>query len=909
MDKIHVKFIIDRAMTNLTSIEKLSSGARFYRVDLHIHSYGASHDVKDKTMTPEAIVDSAISEGLEVISITDHNEISNVEKALVAAKGKNLLVIPGVELSTPQGHLLCYLPDLQSLQSFHGKLDIADRGTNTSHCKNSILDCLKHLKGLGGFAVLAHVDGDAGFEKVVTGGATPHKKDVICDMQLLGIEVLTSSSDVFYSDVDTNSDRVSIAKERIKRLELGESQFLARVLNSDAHALKMVGKNAKGDKKVTRVKMESPSFEALRIGFIDADARIRIEEEIPAMVPHVVGIAAQGGFLDGLVIHFSQNLNCIIGGRGTGKSTTFEGVRCLIAGAELTDTVDSEVWPDELHLFWKDQAGQIHELRRPIHGEIVNVTDPHQGPVAFDIESYSQGETTKISRAAKDDPVALLTYLDRFTDIRTFEEQEDTCRDTLLDLWTQIEDARKKVARIPDCVRDLDTKTKQLTALSDADAEQIIKLQRALEEERGFRALILEKVSAIEDNIECVDCSEETDELAAIAKPEDLSVGKIEYQKIVKKVEAFASDISTLKEKSLEKFSSFKDAVGKDLQVWKEKDEATERNIEAQKKKLSAKGVRLDMAFIKRLTEDEAKLKKELAALKKWEVHLKKLEKQYAAASKARWSAREKVAMKRVGYAKIANSTLSSVLKDLTVSLKFITSAYSPAAEDQIVSAMGWRTSKVPKAALLIEKLTIPKLIESIDKKDYKAIQSVKTNEGVAIFNAEDAKAVIDKLADPSVKFAIERSQVFDLPKLTISGKVKQGDGSIKTLVKDFSKLSLGQQQSVLLALMLSANSNAPLIIDQPEDHLDSEFIYRTLVPVLRQAKERRQVIVVTHNPNIAVLGDAEQIIVLKSTSEKGSIISQGSIDNESTADATCSVLEGAKEAFNRRAVMYRVFK
>ena len=106
---------------------------------------------------------------------------------------------------------------------------------------------------------------------------------------------------------------------------------------------------------------------------------------------------------------------------------------------------------------------------------------------------------------------------------------------------------------------------------------------------------------------------------------------------------------------------------------------------------------------------------------------------------------------------------------------------------------------------------------------------------------------------------------------------------------------------------MLSSKSNAPLIIDQPEDNLDGEFIYHSLVPVLRLAKERRQVIIVTHNANIAVLGDAEQIVVLKSTSEKGIIISRGSIDDPTTREADCSILEGAKEAFQRQAKIYGV--
>ena len=108
-----------------------------------------------------------------------------------------------------------------------------------------------------------------------------------------------------------------------------------------------------------------------------------------------------------------------------------------------------------------------------------------------------------------------------------------------------------------------------------------------------------------------------------------------------------------------------------------------------------------------------------------------------------------------------------------------------------------------------------------------------------------------------------------------------------------------------MLALVLSSDSSDPLIIDQPEDNLDGEFIYSSLVPVLRPAKERRQIVIVTHNPNIAVLGDAEQIIVLKSQSDRGIITARGSIDDPETRDAACNILEGAREAFLRRAKIY----
>ena len=152
-------------MPTLAQITANPRGARFYRADLHIHSYGASHDVTDASTIPVAIIQAAKADGLAVISITDHNEINNLEAAIATSKDSDVLLIPGVELSTPQGHLLCYLPNLDALQKFYGRLEIVERGTHNSRCQNALLDCLGHLGQLGGFGILAHVDGDAGFER------------------------------------------------------------------------------------------------------------------------------------------------------------------------------------------------------------------------------------------------------------------------------------------------------------------------------------------------------------------------------------------------------------------------------------------------------------------------------------------------------------------------------------------------------------------------------------------------------------------------------------------------------------------------------------------------------------------------------------------------------------------------
>jgi len=177
----------------------------------------------------------------------------------------------------------------------------------------------------------------------------------------------------------------------------------------------------------------------------------------------------------------------------------------------------------------------------------------------------------------------------------------------------------------------------------------------------------------------------------------------------------------------------------------------------------------------------------------------------------------------------------------------------------------------------------------------------------VDVFKRDEAQTIVDRLADPPVRFALERATLHDLPRLRVSRAVPDGKGGKRYIIREFAKLSLGQQQSVLLALMLSSDSERPLIIDQPEDNLDGEFIYTTLVPVLRRAKERCQVIIVTHNPNVAVLGDAEQIVVLKAMNDRGQIVACGSIDHPQTRDAACAILEGAREAFLRRAKTYGI--
>lgn len=121
----------------------------------------------------------------------------------------------------------------------------------------------------------------------------------------------------------------------------------------------------------------------------------------------------------------------------------------------------------------------------------------------------------------------------------------------------------------------------------------------------------------------------------------------------------------------------------------------------------------------------------------------------------------------------------------------------------------------------------------------------------------------------------------------------------------DRNKLSFGQKTvGALLLIMHGATELGdmiPLIIDQPEDDLDNSYIYHMLVKQFCTVKETKQLLIATHNPNIPVCGESENIIVLASDGHNGWIECYGSIDLSSISKAVLRILEGDFDAFRRR--------
>lgn len=117
---------------------------------------------------------------------------------------------------------------------------------------------------------------------------------------------------------------------------------------------------------------------------------------------------------------------------------------------------------------------------------------------------------------------------------------------------------------------------------------------------------------------------------------------------------------------------------------------------------------------------------------------------------------------------------------------------------------------------------------------------------------------------------------------------------------KSLQQGSPGQQAAALLAFILG-HGKEPIIIDQPEDDLDNALIYELLVRRLREVKQQRQVIVVTHNPNIVVNGNAELVLSLKAQTGQTRIGCSGGLQDQPVRDEICRVMEGGREALERR--------
>lgn len=138
------------------------AGSRFWKTDLHIHT-PISECFSDSFITPEQLVEAVLAAGLEVIGITDHNTVQGVPEMSEIAAERGLVLFPGVELTTKQGHVLAIFErntDLEMLRQFLRQVGIGEEseGAGTVATRDSMVDILRRIDDLGGIAIAAHID-------------------------------------------------------------------------------------------------------------------------------------------------------------------------------------------------------------------------------------------------------------------------------------------------------------------------------------------------------------------------------------------------------------------------------------------------------------------------------------------------------------------------------------------------------------------------------------------------------------------------------------------------------------------------------------------------------------------------------------------------------------------------------
>ena len=176
------------------------------------------------------------------------------------------------------------------------------------------------------------------------------------------------------------------------------------------------------------MKLAELSFSAFRVALIDPTARVRASASVPRTIPRVLGVAMTGGFLHEEKIHFSDNLNCLIGGRGAGKSTA---IRAIAYALGLNDDFgDFDNCPDSVTLFCEDANGVAYRYVRTRGGDIDVKAKEDRSVIdvpvdAFHVEYFGQGELGKVAEDPLKHPELFQQFLDRHTSLRDLVETEE----------------------------------------------------------------------------------------------------------------------------------------------------------------------------------------------------------------------------------------------------------------------------------------------------------------------------------------------------------------------------------------------------------------------------------------------------------------------------------------------------
>lgn len=886
-------------------ISKFDNGARFYTADLHVHSFGASSDVSDTSLTPEEIIDAAIKHGISIICLTDHNTEKNTQTSIDYAHryAGQILVLAGVEVSTANGHLLAYFPPekTQSVRSLLGQLNIVGEwGGRDSHTTMSMTDVIARVDALGGIAVAAHIDRvKIGFETLATGYPN-WKKDIIASSGLYGLEVDDAKNLIWFSDQDEKTgpggERSKLLAQREQFTATAGRVQLAHIQNSDAHTLAhFVGHVQK--RELTRFKLNELSFEALRTAFVDPVARVRAIATLPIAVPRILGIQITGGFLDGQTYHLSDNLNCFIGGRGAGKSTAVKAIAYGLGADNQLEEYDN--CPDNLVIYAEDGSGVRYRYERNRGSEPV-VQAKEQKEIkdmpadAFRIEYYGQGELSRVAEDPLRRPDLLQQFLDRhivLTDLRAVEAELINLLSENSGQLIPVEAAAAQLPQKTEELRRLDTK---LEVAKVGKVKELAEFQIAAAAEKGLKNTLGEVKKAYETGLSLSKFLRDYDAMAA-------SAGQMTPD--ASSVAAFAGAKATIAETNVylgdeqEKINEYLRGSALRLATTIEAisviHKGFDQTVASRVADLQKKGLSGSIVELNNLIRQRGVLATEIARIQTQQPQLQQLRQERTLLLGKLYAVRTEILSRRKTQVAAINSNLSETIKDYTVVLYYDGKGDLTHFKMFIADTMRGTYFQEDVMTSLCSVTSPEELARLIAARDIAAIAALS-----GIGDAR-AKQILERFQPLTVLHALEVMWKEPCPVIKVITR-----GTVARQIP-VNQLSDGQKHTILLTIAMLAESNLPLIIDQPEDDLDNAFIFSSIVSTLRSIKEKRQVIVVTHNANIAVLGDSELILPMRRKGDGGEAFDRGGIDKADTRRAVQDILEGGALAFRKRQELY----
>ena len=607
-----------------------------------------------------------------------------------------------------------------------------------------------------------------------------------------------------------------------------------------------------------------------------------------------------GGFLMGMDLSFEDSLNCIIGPRGTGKSSVQELIRFALnsmPGREgdalrkrIQSLIDTNLNGGRVELTIESKEGLTYTLSRAT-GEDAILLDPEGNPLQsapqfFRADIYSQNEIESIAET----PHYQLDLLDKFEEdeLRTINarisktlRELETNASQILPLITDRGMLEGELTQL-DAVRE---RLKGFAAAKGADAEAINRAHtlKALRD-RELRALdhARETLSDFGEVVRDMLGSLESD--ATSHFEEDMLVGP--NGKFLVTTVAAIRESTALVEQRLAEASA-------DL-------EKTDSLLTEKRRALEKLHAVQELAFrrlIERQRQNQAesaertKLEKQQNDLLFKQRRLKDIVEQIKTHTAQRQSLlarlsdeRDRRFAIRSSVAKMLNSRLMPFIR-VRVDQNADQEAFRRCLESNL---RGSQIRHISVATAISNAMSPHELGDMVRRGIAGALAKS------ASINPQQASMVLKALASPEKLMELEILDQDDVPTIELS------DNGI---YKKTSELSTGQKCTAILPILMFESAN-PLLIDQPEDNLDNRYVFETVVASVNKVKGSRQLIFVTHNPNIPVLGDAAQVIVMQSDGRTAGPEKIGDVNE--CADEIISLLEGGSEAFRLRTERYK---